>query len=93
MKVPQIYYQITGVRADIRWDRSKKKTAGTFNKKSRNDKTTTRWLGLQNSKYVALPQEWVNVNVPDETVEEAWRRGMAHLKGEKLFGVKERFAK
>ena len=88
-----IYYQLTGVRAAIRWDKSKKKTAVPFNKKSRNDKTITRWLGLQNSKYVALPQEWVNLNVPDETVEEAWRRGMSHLKGEKLFGGKEKFAK
>ena len=92
-KVPLIHYQITGVRADIRWDRSKKKTHLAFNKKSRNDQTVTRWLGLQNSKYVALPQAWVDKNVPDETVEEAWRRGMAHLKGEKMFKGKERFAK
>ena len=40
-KVPLIYYQITGDRADIRWDRSKKKTNLAFNKKSRNDQTVT----------------------------------------------------
>jgi hypothetical protein len=82
--VPEIYYQITGIRADIRWDRSKKKSNALYNKNARGHRTITQWLGLQNSKYVALPEDWLTKNVPDETREEAWHRGMASLNGEEI---------
>jgi hypothetical protein len=91
--VPQIFFQITGVRAEVKHATSRVKKSKPHNKKARYDKYTIRWLGIQNSKYVALPEAWVDKNIAPLIYEEAVRRGIACLKGERNRGGKERFAK
>ena len=73
--------------------RATKATKLTYNKKAKHDKYVVRWLGLQNSKYVALPKEWVEDNIDGDIIDEAMQRGMAYLKGEKNYRAKERFFK
>ena len=76
--VPEIEYQITGIRAEVR---------------HQNDDSTIRWLGLQNSRYVALPWEWVEFNIDDVIIQEAKRRGLAKLRGRKNTGESATFMK
>ena len=92
-KVPSIFYQITGIRAEVKKrGKSTGSQKGPFNKKARNTEYVTRWLGLQDSKYVALPEHWVDENIDIEIMQEAFRRGLASLEG-KYTGGKDRFAK
>jgi hypothetical protein len=77
-EVPEIFYQITGVRAEVR---------------NPKDNTTIRWLGIQNSRYVALPWLWVEKNIPKEIITEAIRRGVAKFKGLKRTGTSATFIK
>jgi hypothetical protein len=93
-KVPAILFQITGVRAEVKLNTSKtKKKPKTHDKKAKNNQYIIRWLGIQNSKYVALPEHWVDKNVDQTIIDEAVRRGIASMQGAKNKGAKERFAK
>ena len=55
--------------------RAKKASPKVYKKKAPHDKYVTRWLGLQNSKYVALPKEWVEANIDGDIIDEAICRG------------------
>ena len=74
--VPEIEYQITGIRAEVR---------------HLTDESTIRWLGLQNSWYVALPWEWIEANIDDVIIQEAKRRGLAKFRGLKKTGESATF--
>ena len=52
-----------------------------------------RWLGIQDSKYVRLPAEWVDQNIDSHIMAEAIRHGKAKMKGAKFTGGIERFVK
>ena len=77
-EVPEIFYQITGVRAEVRNPR---------------DNTTIRWLRIQNSRYVALPWEWAEKNIHKDIITEAICRGVAKFKGLKKTGISSTFIK
>ena len=66
--VPEIYMQITGIRADVR-------------KSKRGQPVALRWLGLQNGKYVSLPKEWVELNFDEAILKEAKDRSEDALAG------------
>jgi hypothetical protein len=76
--VPEIYYQITGVRVEVR---------------EANKREKDRWLGIQNSRYVALPWEWVEKNIHPSIIKEAVRRGVAKCRGSKKSGESSAFIK
>jgi hypothetical protein len=78
-KVPAIYVQVTGVKVEMRYSGTKK-----------SGETAERWLGVQNDRFIGLPEAWVKKNMPDDVIEEAQRRGRQRLKG-KRGGIKERF--
>ena len=50
-KVPAIYVQITGVKAELRQNPGVKKTRDTLADKD----VTVQWLSVQNDWFVALP--------------------------------------
>jgi hypothetical protein len=78
LKVPLIHVQITGIKAEI------KRNPGVLKSKKKLVKAdlSMRWLGVQNSRYVALPPVWVDKNIEPDVRAEAYRRGRARLLGE-----------
>jgi hypothetical protein len=94
--VPDSFFQITGVRAEVMkrkgWTTPSARK-GAHNKKAHVSQFIIRWLGIQNSKYVSLPEEWVHQNIDKDICDEAVRRGKAKMKGDKYTGGIERFVK
>jgi hypothetical protein len=84
-KVPAIFVQITGIKADMI-----RKVGVLRGTKLTTENVTIRWLGIQNNRFVGLPTHWVEKNIQVDVREEAKRRGLARLQGERG-GVRERF--
>ena len=94
--VPKSHFQITGVRAEVMMRTGVNITStgkGAYNKKAHASSYAIRWLGIQNSKFVGLPEEWVKQNIDKDIREEAICRGKAKMKGDKFTGGIERFVK
>jgi hypothetical protein len=86
-RVPAKDVQITAVKAEIT-----RSTTGKLDHPLTTDDVTIRWLGLQDGKYVGVPLEWVDLNVGDDVMAEAVRRGMRKLRGER-HGCEDRFVR
>ena len=82
-------YQIRGLRAEVtKAQKGDKKKYQQYNKKAENDGFNTRFLGLQNGKYVALANDWVYKEIDNAVITEAIRRGNHPLIGVKKSCVK-----
>ena len=68
---PDSHFQITGVRAEVLmrtgWAALSARK-GAYNNKAYVSPYVIRWLGIQNSKYVALPEEWVKKTLTKTSV-------------------------